>query len=999
MVKGKHLGALKDHVQKAKGQPSAFERATVAKKHHSVIGERQRGSRKESATQARARSDQLRRETLLIEHQQRGRTNVFHDGRFGEHDDEMPLEDKLVHRFQRERQRQLRESRYGLEEGGDTLGGHDGSALGAPTSLTHGGRELDMDALSDTGLGDDSDDDFGRGRGRGGKDGGFEGADFVRRAHFGGGDDAEGGGDEGGDRKLSAKELLEETIARYKLAKYERQEVKAEQNKLVDQLDEDFDAIRGLVFAAGAKPKRVPGQPAPPPPSAASQPHGDFEKLASELSREMRAQPSSRLLSEDEAAVAEAKRLRALESERLKRMQPDAAAAASSGSVGGAPGARRRTDDDLDDDLDGGVAGDEGVALTVGGGLAAAGEEEGMGEEDGEEGVSEDDEEGEDDDDDDEEEEEDEDEEEEEEEEEDDDDEGEESASEAGSQEGSAAAASAGDDDDDGGVVVIQPRSARKARPAAAPPEPLAASAAPSARATATTTPAELPYVFACPEDGAGLDELLDGVAGPSAPRQRELLHRLIANHHSKLREPNKVKLVTLASLLLERLLSRARVAATPAEAALLQPLCPSLYTIAQQLPVQCALAILEQLKRVQSTWRAQRRSGAKDGRAARSRLVPLGPDALALVALCVQLFSLSDFRHAVLTPLLVFVSEALAQKALPATGVETRRTLFLCSCALPLLSAAGRWMPELHSTAMRLLEAALGPQGTPSAATTKRGDAERHRAWLGGPMADRTEAVPPPASRRAPGSARGASRSGPATGAAGLAQGPAHPPPRPLTFASLVATDDTGGGGGGGDGDGDDDGSGATMQARRDAAAAVYHLMRDLVAIHEPLPSFVELYLPALRLLTADRPAPDPRPLPAALVGLHDACAAEVRSALQRAIGARAPLRLQRAVVVPIRQLNPAFEDDFQPNRSLDPDRERAEQQKLARKTKKERKGAMRELRKDAAFLATQRDKEKRKRDAYLEGRGKRALAILEDLEHSVKSMKKEKRKLADKL
>ena len=98
----------------------------------------------------------------------------------------------------------------------------------------------------------------------------------------------------------------------------------------------------------------------------------------------------------------------------------------------------------------------------------------------------------------------------------------------------------------------------------------------------------------------------------------------------------------------------------------------------------------------------------------------------------------------------------------------------------------------------------------------------------------------------------------------------------------------------------------------------------------------------------------------------------------------------------VAIKQFNPAFDDDFQPDVSMDPDRERAERQKLRRKTKKEMKGAIRELRKDNAFLSAERDKERRKRDAYLEARGKRALSLLEQQEHSVKEMRKERRKLS---
>ena len=176
------------------------------------------------------------------------------------------------------------------------------------------------------------------------------------------------------------------------------------------------------------------------------------------------------------------------------------------------------------------------------------------------------------------------------------------------------------------------------------------------------------------------------------------------------------------------------------------------------------------------------------------------------------------------------------------------------------------------------------------------------------------------------------------------------------------------------------------------DIAAAVLRLLTDLAAITRPLPAFIELYSPTLRLVTS----PDAvAALPTPVQPLREACAEAIREALRESIKGRAPLQMQRAKVVPIKQFNPAFDDDFQPDVSMDPDRERAERQKLRRKTKKEAKGAMRELRKDNAFLATERDKEKRKRDEYLEARGKRAMMIMEQQEHSVKEMKKERRKL----
>jgi len=94
----------------------------------------------------------------------------------------------------------------------------------------------------------------------------------------------------------------------------------------------------------------------------------------------------------------------------------------------------------------------------------------------------------------------------------------------------------------------------------------------------------------------------------------------------------------------------------------------------------------------------------------------------------------------------------------------------------------------------------------------------------------------------------------------------------------------------------------------------------------------------------------------------------------------------------VAIRSFNPAFEDDFQPRKNMDPDRERAELAGLKRLHKREKKGAVRELRKDALFIARQRQAEEDKTSDYLEARGKRSMSIMQDQEANWKSMKREK-------
>lgn len=74
-----------------------------------------------------------------------------------------------------------------------------------------------------------------------------------------------------------------------------------------------------------------------------------------------------------------------------------------------------------------------------------------------------------------------------------------------------------------------------------------------------------------------------------------------------------------------------------------------------------------------------------------------------------------------------------------------------------------------------------------------------------------------------------------------------------------------------------------------------------------------------------------------------------------------------------------PKFEEGFNPDRHYDPDRERNEASKLKAEYKKEKKGAMRELRKDANFIARESLREKKERDAAYEKKFKRLHAEIQ--------------------
>ncbi|KAK5990378.1 putative nucleolar complex protein 14 [Cladobotryum mycophilum] len=95
-----------------------------------------------------------------------------------------------------------------------------------------------------------------------------------------------------------------------------------------------------------------------------------------------------------------------------------------------------------------------------------------------------------------------------------------------------------------------------------------------------------------------------------------------------------------------------------------------------------------------------------------------------------------------------------------------------------------------------------------------------------------------------------------------------------------------------------------------------------------------------------------------------------------------RRNLELHHHKPLAIKTYIPKFEDTFDPDKHYDPDRERAELAKLKAEHKKERKGAMRELRKDANFMAREKLRVKKAKDEAYEKKYKRLIAEIQNEE-----------------
>lgn len=114
----------------------------------------------------------------------------------------------------------------------------------------------------------------------------------------------------------------------------------------------------------------------------------------------------------------------------------------------------------------------------------------------------------------------------------------------------------------------------------------------------------------------------------------------------------------------------------------------------------------------------------------------------------------------------------------------------------------------------------------------------------------------------------------------------------------------------------------------------------------------------------------------------------------LSRAHLTRRPLLLHNHPPLAIKTAIPKFEENFNPDKHYDPDRERAEANRLKKEYKRERKGAMRELRKDASFIAREKLREKKERDAEYEKKYKRLVAEIQSEEgRAAKDYEREKR------
>ncbi|KAI0395109.1 Nop14-like protein [Xylariaceae sp. FL0594] len=302
--------------------------------------------------------------------------------------------------------------------------------------------------------------------------------------------------------------------------------------------------------------------------------------------------------------------------------------------------------------------------------------------------------------------------------------------------------------------------------------------------------------------------------------------------------------------------------------------------------------------------------------------LTPVAGDLIALVAIG-TVFPPSDAFHQVTTPAMLLVTRFLSQK-IPKTTTDYVQGTFMGSLALLYVQLSQRYCPEFMNFCLNTLVSL-----TPIMSSERLGNFPQHEPATGARIARArkievkrlkpTDCFSPPSSEK-----------------------------EDLTIK--VSTMDT------------------TLQLL-DAAAQLY----------TGKSSFIETFEPVRRVLGHLSKAACTSQLPRALNERVTKLQTKLQTMLTMAKLARRPLELHHHRPLAIKSSIPKFEDSFDPNKHYDADRDRAELAKLKAEHKKERKGAMRELRKDANFMAREKLRVKKQKDAAYEKKYKRLVAEIQ--------------------
>ncbi|KAI0660726.1 nucleolar protein 14 [Cubamyces menziesii] len=442
----------------------------------------------------------------------------------------------------------------------------------------------------------------------------------------------------------------------------------------------------------------------------------------------------------------------------------------------------------------------------------------------------------------------------------------------------------------------------------------------------------ELPYTFPCPDTHDEFLEIVEDIDDEDIPT---VVKRIRALHHPSLAEENKFKLQRLNTVLIEHILY---ITSPPTPRfTLLSSLLPHLGALTKTYPIQSAEAFVDKLNLMHKNLKRGLSKGATDPEA---KTWPGLPE-LSLLRVIGQLWPTSDMNHAVISPARLLMGSYLGLCRVRSLQ-DIASGLFLCSLFMHYERLSKRFVPEaINFLVNSLLH--LAPHSYQDASSLPGNfPLQDFRTPLTRPLAlDAKKAKK-------------------------LSLG------KPDLGQCLSENE-------------------LDEQAKVDLLGLSLDLLSKFADMYKGLDGFVELYNPIQDIVGSVKIDSLPADLTTRVHSLRDTLSRLLKFALQ----ARRPLRLQAHKPIPIPTYVPKFEHTTSNYlRNRDPDHERNEAAKLRAQYKQERKGAIRELRKDARFLAAEQQKKQKEKDREYNERMKRVFGSLESERAEEKAMEREKMK-----
>ncbi|KAI0700625.1 Nop14-like protein [Cytidiella melzeri] len=443
----------------------------------------------------------------------------------------------------------------------------------------------------------------------------------------------------------------------------------------------------------------------------------------------------------------------------------------------------------------------------------------------------------------------------------------------------------------------------------------------------------ELPYTFPCPGTH---DEFLEIIEDVEDADLSTVVKRIRTLYHPSLAQDNKFKLQALTGVLIDHILY---ITSPPTpKFTLLASLIPHLYALSKSFPTQSAKRFVEKLNLMQKNLKRGLSHGVTESS---SKTWP-GLAELSLLRVTGLIWPTSDMNHPVISPARLLMGSYLGLCRVRSLQ-DIASGLFLCTLFLQYEGFSKRLVPEaitflynaiLHLAPNTLKDESALPGCFP--APDFRSDRCMVLAIISGKATKRMCIRKPDLTRL-------------------LAEG--------------------------------------TMdeQAKVDLLGLTLELMNQYADLYKGFQGFVELFEPATALMDSVKCDGLPHDVTTKLSSTKDM----LGRLLKFSHLARRPLVLQAHKAIPIATYIPRFEHSSSNYlRNRDPDHERNESAKLRAQYKQEKKGAIRELRKDARFLAAEQQKKEKEKDQVYNERMKKVYGSLESERAEQKAMDKEKMK-----